>query len=81
MRVNTNSLMHLRLTLANRLGQDRDALHTTICVRAGSYGRLSPLLVDLPIGNDRIDVVVLSHGTPVPLCGCLIEQKKPAEVS
>uniref|UniRef100_A0A0D9WFC8 Uncharacterized protein n=1 Tax=Leersia perrieri TaxID=77586 RepID=A0A0D9WFC8_9ORYZ len=64
MRVNTNSLMHLRLTLANRLGHNRDALHTTICVRAGCYGRLSPLLVDLPIGNDRIDVVVLSHGTP-----------------
>ncbi|KAL5201933.1 hypothetical protein ABZP36_012885 [Zizania latifolia] len=64
MRVNTNSLMHLRLTLANRLGQNRDALHTTVCVRAGSYGCLSPLLVDLPIGNDRIDVIVLSHGTP-----------------
>ncbi|KAG8067670.1 hypothetical protein GUJ93_ZPchr0005g15319 [Zizania palustris] len=52
MRVSTNSLMHLRLTLANRLGQNRDALHTTVCVRAGSYGCLSPLLVDLPIGNE-----------------------------
>ncbi|BAS93494.1 uncharacterized protein [Oryza sativa Japonica Group] len=64
LRVNTNSLMHLRLTLANLLGHNRDALHTTVCVRAGAYAQLSPLLVDLPIGNDRIDVVVLSHGTP-----------------
>ncbi|KAL5202086.1 hypothetical protein ABZP36_013038 [Zizania latifolia] len=63
MRVNTNSLMHLRFTLASRLGQDSDALQTTLCVRAGRYAHLSPLLIDLPIGNDPIQIVLLTHGT------------------
>ncbi|KAI4965521.1 hypothetical protein ZWY2020_051622 [Hordeum vulgare] len=64
-RISTNSLMQLRLTLANLLGQNRSALHTTLCVRAGAYADLSPLLIDLPIGNDRLDIVVITHGTPV----------------
>ncbi|XP_037473997.1 uncharacterized protein LOC119350102 [Triticum dicoccoides] len=64
-RISTNSLMQLRLTLANLLGQNRSALHTTLCVRAGAYAELSPLLIDLPIGNDSLDIVVITHGTPV----------------
>ncbi|KQK07749.1 uncharacterized protein LOC104582764 [Brachypodium distachyon] len=63
-RINTNSLMQLRLTLANLLGQNRSALHTTLCVRAGRYAELSPLLVNLPVSNDRIDIVIVAHGTP-----------------
>uniref|UniRef100_A0ACD5TYP3 Uncharacterized protein n=1 Tax=Avena sativa TaxID=4498 RepID=A0ACD5TYP3_AVESA len=64
-RINTNSLMQLRLTLANLLGQNRSALHTTLCVRAGAHAELSPLLIDLPISNERVDIVIITHGTPV----------------
>jgi len=64
MQLNTHNLMQLRLTLACRLGASRDVTRTTLCVRAGRYAHLSPLLVDLPIGNDRIDIVILNHGTP-----------------
>ena len=63
MRLNTHNLMQLRLTLACRLGASRDVTRTTLCIRAGRYGHLSPLLVDLPIGNNRIDIVILNHGT------------------
>jgi hypothetical protein len=63
-RINTNSLMQLRLTLANLLGQNRSALHTTLCVRAGAHAELSPLLIDLPISNERVDIVIITHGTP-----------------
>jgi hypothetical protein len=62
-RINTNSLMQLRLTLANLLGQNRSALHTTLCVRAGAHAELSPLLIDLPISNERVDIVIITHGT------------------
>ncbi|TVT98180.1 hypothetical protein EJB05_56560, partial [Eragrostis curvula] len=63
MRLHTNNLMQLRLTLACCMGVSRDVTRTTLCVRAGRYAELTPLLVDLPIGNDRIDVVILRHGT------------------
>ncbi|KAF8666851.1 hypothetical protein HU200_053370 [Digitaria exilis] len=63
MRLNTHNLMQLRLTLACRLGASRDVTRTTLCIRAGRFGHLSPLLVDLPIGNNRIDIVILNHGT------------------
>ena len=63
MRLNTHNLMQLRLTLACRLGASRDVTRTTLCIRAGRCGHLSPLLVDLPIGNNRIDIVILNHGT------------------
>uniref|UniRef100_A0A0D3G2J2 DUF569 domain-containing protein n=1 Tax=Oryza barthii TaxID=65489 RepID=A0A0D3G2J2_9ORYZ len=63
-RVNTNNLTHLRLTMAERLGQNCDAGQITLCVRAGRYAHLSPLLVDLPMGNNPIHIVVLNHGTP-----------------
>jgi hypothetical protein len=64
MPIYTNNLMHLRLTLACCMGVSRDVARTTLCVRAGLYAQLSPLLIDLPIGNDQIDVVILNHGTP-----------------
>ncbi|KAL6626549.1 hypothetical protein ACP70R_030275 [Stipagrostis hirtigluma subsp. patula] len=63
MQLRTNNLMQLRLTLACRMGASRDVARTTLCVRAGSHGQLSPLLVDLPIGNNPVDVVILTHGT------------------
>ncbi|KAL6897784.1 hypothetical protein ACP4OV_006743 [Aristida adscensionis] len=59
----SNDLMQLRLTVACGMGAGRDLPRTTLCVRAGRRGQLAPLLVDLPIGTDRIDVVVLTHGT------------------
>ncbi|XP_062190979.1 uncharacterized protein LOC133894821 [Phragmites australis] len=63
MQLYTNNLMQLRLTLACCMGASRDVTRTTLCIRAGRYGQLSPLLIDLPIGNNRIDIVVLTHGT------------------
>lgn len=64
MQLHTHNLMQLRLTLACCMGVSRDVTRTTLCVRAGPYGQLSPLLVDLPIGNNPIDLVIVYHGTP-----------------
>ncbi|KAJ1261281.1 hypothetical protein BS78_09G016600 [Paspalum vaginatum] len=63
MQINTHNLMQLRLSLACRLGASRDVTRTTLCVRAGRFGHITPLLVDLPIGNDTIDIVIIGHGT------------------
>ncbi|GJN06104.1 hypothetical protein PR202_ga23796 [Eleusine coracana subsp. coracana] len=64
MQLHTHNLMQLRLTLACCMGVSRDVTRTTLCVRAGCYGQLTPLLIDLPIGNNPIDLVVVYHGTP-----------------
>lgn len=63
-RLNSNSLV---ITMQMILQQDNDVLHAAICVRGGQYGQLTPLLVDLPTSNDRVDVVLLSPNTAVHL--------------
>jgi len=35
-----------------------------LCVRAGSQGRLTPLVVDLPANEETMDIVVLTAGSP-----------------
>ncbi|KAL6624815.1 hypothetical protein ACP70R_032136 [Stipagrostis hirtigluma subsp. patula] len=65
MELRTSNCLQLRLTLANRMGPTRDVARTTLCFRAGRYGQLTPLVIDLPIGNERINLVVLRHNTPV----------------
>ncbi|KAL6624816.1 hypothetical protein ACP70R_032137 [Stipagrostis hirtigluma subsp. patula] len=65
MELRTSNCLQLRLTLANRMGPTRDVARTTLCYRAGRYGQLTPLVIDLPIGNERINLVVLRHNTPV----------------
>jgi hypothetical protein len=59
----TNSLMRLRLALANTIGHDvHDAVNALLCIRAGRFGQFSPLHIDLPHGNNRI--VIVTDGTP-----------------
>ncbi|CAN6214989.1 unnamed protein product [Urochloa humidicola] len=35
-----------------------------LCVRAGSQGRLTPLVIDLPANEEAMDIVVLTAGSP-----------------
>ncbi|GJN36281.1 hypothetical protein PR202_gb25127 [Eleusine coracana subsp. coracana] len=64
MEIRSHSTMQLRLTLASSLGRFHGMMTSTICIRAGRFGLFTPLHVDLPIGNNRIDLVVVTHGTP-----------------
>ncbi|KAL6623440.1 hypothetical protein ACP70R_033319 [Stipagrostis hirtigluma subsp. patula] len=63
MQFRSSNLMQLRLTLACRLGKGWGADQTTLCIRGGTLGQLTPLVVDLPIGNDPIDIVIFRIGT------------------
>ncbi|CAL5046165.1 unnamed protein product [Urochloa decumbens] len=35
-----------------------------LCVRAGSQGRLTPLVIDLPANEEAMDIVVLTYASP-----------------
>lgn len=37
---------------------------SVVCVKAGLYGRLMPLVTDLPRCQDRMDIVVFTDGSP-----------------
>ncbi|KAM0901534.1 hypothetical protein ACQ4PT_019937 [Festuca glaucescens] len=56
------SVHHLRNQLAARL----HSFDLIMCVRAGRYGRLTPLVVDLPSARsgNTIEIVVIMDGTP-----------------
>lgn len=56
------SVFHLRSDLARQLGE-ANALNITLCVRAGSQGRLTPLVIDLPADNQEMQIVVFSTGS------------------
>ncbi|KAM0897887.1 hypothetical protein ACQ4PT_022272 [Festuca glaucescens] len=58
------SVNHLKRELANRVGLSLSDF--VMCIRAGRYGRLTPLVVNLPRdGNDNIiEIVVIMDGTP-----------------
>lgn len=64
MEVRSHSNMQLRLTLASSLGRFHGMMTSTICIRAGRFGQFTPLHVDLPVGNNPIDIVIVTHGTP-----------------
>jgi hypothetical protein len=38
--------------------------HNSLCVRAGSYGRLTPLVTDLPHSDESMDIIVLTDRPP-----------------
>ncbi|KAK3132434.1 hypothetical protein QOZ80_6AG0521480 [Eleusine coracana subsp. coracana] len=66
MEIRNNNLIHLRITLASRFGLDFLAVtNTIVCIRAGRFGVFSPLHIDLPIANNGIDLVLITHGTLV----------------
>ncbi|XP_051185899.1 uncharacterized protein [Lolium perenne] len=56
------SVQHLRYQLANHV----QSYNFIMCVRAGLYGTLTPLVVDLPSGRngDIIEIVLFRNGTP-----------------
>nr|CAB3467118.1 unnamed protein product [Digitaria exilis] len=57
------SLFNLKGDLASQLREAFD--HITLCVRPGSQGRLTPLVIDLPANEDTMEIVVLTTGSPV----------------
>ena len=58
------SAFHLRKKLARRLDAAMDASNLVMCVRAGTHGRPTPLLVDLPHSDETLDIIVVMAGTP-----------------
>ncbi|WVZ82405.1 hypothetical protein U9M48_029671 [Paspalum notatum var. saurae] len=58
------SVWILRTEVARRLGNAFYFFRVLMCTRAGRYGRLTPLLVDLPRNEETLDVIVLITGTP-----------------
>ena len=55
------SLFHLTGDLANQL---RENFHQImLCVRAGSQGRLTPLVIDLPADEQPMEIVVFTTGS------------------
>ncbi|KAF7099450.1 hypothetical protein CFC21_101079 [Triticum aestivum] len=58
------SVFHLRKKLARRLDAAMDASNLVMCVRAGTHGRPTPLLVDLPHRDETLDIIVVMAGTP-----------------
>ncbi|CAM0884480.1 unnamed protein product [Alopecurus aequalis] len=48
--------IHLKTQLVN-------TIPVTLCVRAGRYGELSPLVVNLPRSRERLDIVFLDRNT------------------
>ncbi|CAN6202428.1 unnamed protein product [Urochloa humidicola] len=51
------SVSKLREELADRL-EEQHPVRVTMCVWAGSYGRLTPLVTDLPFNHETIEVVM-----------------------
>ncbi|KAF7093740.1 hypothetical protein CFC21_096133 [Triticum aestivum] len=58
------SMFHLRKKLARRLDAAMDASNLVMCVRAGTHGRPTPLLADLPHSDETLDIIVVMAGTP-----------------
>jgi hypothetical protein len=56
------SVFKLRKEVATQV--DEDMFTITLCVHAGFYGRLTPLVVDLPLSDDPLDIVVLPTNSP-----------------
>jgi len=54
------SLHYLIGDLENQLNNFNNI---TLCVRAGFLGRVTPLVVDLPLSEETMDIVVLTTGS------------------
>jgi hypothetical protein len=49
--------------------QLREQFHRiTLCVRAGSHGRLTPLVIDPPSNQQAMEIIVLTTMSPGELC-------------
>ncbi|XP_062178757.1 uncharacterized protein LOC133883441 [Phragmites australis] len=57
------SVFNLRSEVAFRVNQVIFS-GITVCVRAGFYGRPTPLVIDLPRNEETMDIVVLTTGSP-----------------
>ncbi|XP_066373287.1 uncharacterized protein [Miscanthus floridulus] len=60
------SVYYLRWEVARLTGDALVPSRIVMCVRAGRYGRLTPLVVDLPLPRkeETLDIIVLIAGTP-----------------
>ncbi|KAG0512921.1 hypothetical protein BDA96_10G056500 [Sorghum bicolor] len=58
------SVFNLRRDLAAELGEANNVLGITLCARAGSSGRLTPLVINLPRNEKTMDIVVLTTESP-----------------
>ena len=56
------SVSLLRRDIANALGE-HDELNIRLCVRGGSEGRLTPLVIDLPRDEQTMEIVVFTTGS------------------
>ncbi|CAL5044447.1 unnamed protein product [Urochloa decumbens] len=57
------SVSQLREVLADRL-EEWHPVRVTMCVWAGSYGRLTPLVTDLPFNHETIEVIMFESWSP-----------------
>ncbi|CAL5051202.1 unnamed protein product [Urochloa decumbens] len=60
------SVSQLREELAERL-EEMHPVRVTMCIWAGSYGRLTPLITDLPSNHETIEVVMFESWSPAAL--------------
>ncbi|KAF7106799.1 hypothetical protein CFC21_107510 [Triticum aestivum] len=58
------SVFRLRKKLVRRLRAIMDVSKLVVCVEAGAFGRLTPLVVDLPRSRHNLHIVVIEAGTP-----------------
>jgi len=64
LRFEGQSVFNLRRDLAAALGEANNVLGITLCAWAGSNGRLTPLVIDLPSDEKTMNIVVLTTGSP-----------------
>ncbi|XP_002436536.2 uncharacterized protein LOC8071371 [Sorghum bicolor] len=57
------SVFELRGEVARRVGNALFFFRVLMCVQGGRYGRLTPLLIDLPRNEETMDIIVLIIGT------------------
>ncbi|XP_072149489.1 uncharacterized protein [Setaria viridis] len=57
------SVFNLRSEVADHVGLAIFFFRVIVCVRAGRYGRPTPLLIDLPRNEETLDVVAIVIGT------------------
>jgi hypothetical protein len=50
--------------VGNRANPGDDIFNNIMCVKSGLYGRLTPLVTDLPHSDERMDIVVFTAGSP-----------------
>ncbi|GJN29579.1 hypothetical protein PR202_gb17815 [Eleusine coracana subsp. coracana] len=64
------SIFVLRMEVAYLVGIEAFFFNITLCTRAGRYGRLTPLTIDLPRSHEPMDIIAFTTGSPVDRCHC-----------